>query len=265
VARILLDTNVLRNLAWNDRSQISEALVEKLIRAGQRNLLWCSTLTVSELASRLSPDEPDFARFRDCFGWMERLSVKLADLYEDILVGALTRSHRRSAREEIERLDTWRRIIARCESPTEIKAKGFDADACAAYLHGVQAGYARWGARVTEHGQALRRGDFDTAPGDDTPAERARTISAAIPLGVTPGVLEMCRGIAFDGPARPGGLLPDEQAARNLRELVHWHIGTVGVATFRSYNCARAASWSPQVTTGSLRECGTRGAQSLFG
>jgi predicted nucleic acid-binding protein len=71
--RILLDTNVFRNLAWEDRSQISEPVVGELERAGRGRALWCSTVTISELAGRLGPDEREFPRFRDCFRWMERL------------------------------------------------------------------------------------------------------------------------------------------------------------------------------------------------
>lgn len=240
--RILLDTMIFRYLAWKDYKQISEEDIAEMIKLGQQRNFWCSPLTIFELGRRLGEGERDFDKFREAFLWMDRLSTRTADLFEDILVGALTRNPRRTPRAELEHLNGLRRLVANSISPQDLRTRGFNAKDVFSYIERAQIEYAKRGAHINEFVANLKDGDFDTPDGAETPIERSRKIDGAIRENVSPWVLDFCRYLAFDGTLHSFGMYNDAEAAKNLRELVHWHIGIIKVAIRNDYNWKKHAT-----------------------
>lgn len=231
--RILLDTCVFRTLAA--QGQIKGVDNDDLLRLAQQRILWCCSLSFAELAQHLRPEEEEnFEHIREAFVWMRRLCTdQMADLYEDALVGALSRLGGRTPRSKRDHFNRLRSAIEGASTLDELSSS-WPPDAIKQLIDRSKNAYVEHGTGMDQTIADIKAGKFDIPEGDETPKERQAKIDLCIRSGVTAGVLNWFRWIAFGVNKVPSmGLHSDERTVSNLRELFAWHIQTVRLVANR--------------------------------
>lgn len=229
--RLLLDTQIHRNLAYGRFPAHQVAALERLAAVRPR-VLWTCDIVIRELIAHIRPQEAGvFPHFREAFRWMDHLcgnSGIAAPLHHAVWTAvfgetlALPKSH-------LVGLNQWRRRLLKANSIDDV-----------AMMKPTESIYS-WSRQEKDVwsglGRQLRWG-LRKKP-RHTAKERRDAIVQALVQIITDNVLEEGRR---RGLFPPGGTPSPERIMVELREFIHLHVKVFSAKSVASYNYRKHAT-----------------------